>query len=536
MGLNMRKVKKLTLYLFLIFMIFSTGCQKKDNLNLRRLNINFNMDPKTLDPRKSGDLVSSAVLFLLSSGLTEATASGEIVPALAESYEISNDKKTYTFHIRKDAKWSDGTKITATDFEKSWKKAIDPNFPALCPQLFYPIKNVERAIKGDVPFSEVGINALDDKTLVVHLNSPTPYFLSLTSFCIYFPVPSHIVDKNPHWDSGKEPLICSGPFKLKKWNPTSDMTVEKNPHHWNAKNIWLNEIAINFVGDENTSLQMYENGQIDWVGALLSPLPIDSIASLKKSKEFSESAVGGTTFCTFNVEKFPFNNKNMRKAFGLAINRKAIIDNIIQGNEIIATRCIPPLLMTNKEISFLKDNDIEKAKEHLNLALNELGIKKEDLKITFTYGSNISHKKQAETLVENWKKLFGIPITLEQYEEKVLLDKLHKHQYQSALSHWIIQYRDPMNIFDRFKKKIHSKNYPQWENETYINLLNYSATCTDSSLREQVLEKAEELFLEEMPLSPIYHHNYKMLTKPHVKGLFIGPVGEVRFDKIYLKK
>lgn len=530
-------MKKLTFWILSISMIFTTSCHKKESTLERKLTINFNMDPRTLDARKSGDLVTTATLNLLFKGLTEATESGEIIPSLCKSFEISKDKKTYTFHIREDAFWSDGIKITAYDFEKSWKKIIDPNFPALCPQLFYPIKNAEKAAKGEVSLDEVGINAIDEKTLIVNLNEPTPYFLSLTSFCIYFPVPSHIVEKNPNWDSlVGDNFICSGPFKLKTWNHTSDLFFVKNPSYWNSKNVWLNEIQVNIIKDENTTLQMYENNEVDWVGALLSPLPLDSVNSIKKRKDFSQIPVGGTTFCVFNVEKFPFNNKNIRKALGLAIDRKSIIKNIIQGNETAATRCIPPLLMINKNLSFYEDNDIERSKEYFNKGLSELKVKKEDLKITFSYGTNILHKKQAEALVEKWQKTFNIPIVLEQVEEKAMMERLYKHQFQSALSYWIIQYRDPMNIFDRFKNKIHSKNYPNWENEDYINLLNYSSTFGDSEKREQVLEKAEELFLEEMPISPIYHHNYKMLTKPHVRGLFVGPVGEVRFDKIYFER
>lgn len=528
-------MKKIIIFVFLFFTFFFLSCQKNKNMNARKLNINFNMDPKTLDSRKSGDIPTSALLFLISSGLTESTASGEIIPALAESYEISKDQKTYIFHIRKDAKWSDGVKITAWDFEKTWKKILDPTFPALCPHLFYAIKNAEQASKGELPLSDVGVSATDEHTLTVTLNAPTPYFLSLTSFCVFFPIPTHIEEKDPQWDSANKPQVCSGPFKLKKWNQSNNLILEKNPLHWNAKNIWLNEVFINIVADENTSFQMFENNQVDWIGALLSPLPVDCINSIKGRKEFSESPIGATTFCSFNTDKFPFNNKNLRKAFGLAIDRKSIVDNIIQGNELIATRCIPPLLVNNKNMFYYKDNDIEKALEYFNIALKELKIKKEDLKITFSYGSSILHKKPAEALVQYWTSIFKIPITLELVEEKVLMERLHKHQYQSGLFHWLIQYRDPMNIFVRFKNKIHSKNYPQWENKTYSDLLDLSINFQGIE-REKILEQAESLFLEEMPISPIYHHNYKMLTKPYVKGIFIGPVGEMRFDKIFFVK
>lgn len=529
----MLKVKKKYVFLSLIFLaLFS--CQKKEE-PMKRMNISFNMDPRTLDSRKSGDIASSAAIFLLFNGLTEITSKGTVDMALAESYDLSADQKTYVFHLR-EAKWSDGHKITAFDFEKSWKKILDPNFPALCPQLFYCIKNAEKAKEGKVAPEDIGVYALDEKTLIVHLANPTPYFLSLVSFCIFYPLPSHIEEKNLWPSQGDEKIITSGPFILKKWNHNDEIILMKNPSYWNAKNIKLDEIHISIIRSETTALQMFENGQLDWVGAMLSPLPVDSMATILKRKELQISPVAATTFCAFNVEKFPFSNKNMRKAFGLAINRKTIVQNITQGKEEIATRCIPPILMKNKNISYYEDNDVQEAKEYFNKGLQELNIKKEDLKITFSYGSGILHKKLAEALQEGWARAFDISVQMEQIEEKVMLDRMHKHDFQAALSHWLVQYNDPMNILSRFKNKNNVKNYPLWENSTYIQLLDYSATLQDKELRIQLLEKAEEIFLEEMPVSPIYHHNYITLTNPCIKGISIGPVGDIHFDKAQIVK
>ena len=525
---------KKVLYFISIFFFIFMSCQKNEHKE-KRLRICFNMDPKTLDSRKSGDLATSATLFLLNSGLTEAQKDGSITPALCYSYDISLDKKTYVFHL-KDATWSDGHPITAKDFEKSWKKIIDPTFPSLCPQLFYPIKNAEKAAKGEVSLDEVGINALDDKTLIVHLNNPTPYFLSLTSFCIYFPIPTHLEENSSTWDSFSDNnLVSSGPFLLKKWKKGSEMVLQKNPKFWNKDEIFLDEIHISIVDNETTALQMYENDELDWVGALLSPLPLDSIPTIIKSKECFKTPIGGASFCVFNTDIFPFNNKNIRKAFGLAINREEIVNNITQGGENIASRLIPPKMAKNRR-DFFNDKDNEQAKELFEKALLELNIKKEDLNITFSYGSNLLHKKQAEALQQYWQNTFNIPIKLEMVEEKTFMDKIHKHKFQAALSYLIVQYNDPMNIFDRFKNKSHSKNYPLYESETYQDLLNYSSSEIDENKRELILEKAEEIILDDMPISPIYHHNYILLTKPYVKNLFVGPVGEVRFDKVYFKK
>lgn len=446
---------------------------------------------------------------------------------IAKSYDLSADKKTYVFHLR-DAKWSNGQRVTAFDFEKTWKKILEAEFSAPCPQLFFCIKNAEKAFKKELSLDKVGILALDEKTLLVQLENPTPYFLSLVSFCIFFPQPATITERKVF---SNENIVTNGPFILRKWNHNNELVLQKNPLYWNAKNIKLSEIHISIVRSENTAMQMFENGELHFIGTLLSPLPIDSMNTILKRKEAKISPVAGTTFCAFNVEKFPFNNKNMRKAFGLAINRKSIVQNITQGNEIIATRCIPPVLAKNVNLKFYEDNDIEEAKKYFKEALKELNVKKEDLKITFSYGSSLLHKKLAETLQEEWMKAFAIQVRLQQIEEKVMLEKMQKHDFQAGLSFYMAQYNDPMNILNRFKSKNNIKNYSLWENKTFTQLLDYSKGITDKNYRRQILEKAEELLMDEMPIAPIYHHNYIILMHPSIKGVSVGPLGDLHFDK-----
>jgi len=384
-----------------------------NNNQKKQLRLSVNMHPTTLDNRKNGDVSSSLFLFMLFKGLTEFKQDGSVGMSLAKSYDLSEDKKTYTFHLR-DTKWSDGKDVTAYDIEYSWKKILDPKFPSLCPHLIYSIVNAKKAAKGEVSLDAVGIKALNKKTLVVKLNTPTPYFLNITSFCIFFPIPKHIDEKYPNWENDIDKYVCNGPFKLKKIDYNKEIIVEKNPLYWDSDTISIDSIKVSIIDNENTTLQMFENGDLDWVGAYSSPLPVDGIPYILKKKEHSIGQIGGTTFCTFNIEKFPFNNKNIRKAFGLSINRKAIVENITQAKELIATRIIPPVLMNGKNILLYKDNNTKKAIEHLEKGLKEIGKTREDINITFTYGSNIIHKKLAETLQENWQKVLKINVKLEQ--------------------------------------------------------------------------------------------------------------------------
>ena len=192
----MRKI----FYLFTLFVfLFSCNSKKKD-ANMKELKMSLYSNPDTIDPRKSGDLISSSIIFMMYAGLMQNNNDGKLELGLAKSYEVSEDLKKYTFTIKDDAKWSDGHSITAYDFEKSWKKIMDPNFPAKGPQLFYCIKNAQKIALKDSSIENLAVKAINEKTLVVELENPTPYFLSLTSFCIFFPIPTHIEEKDSNWD------------------------------------------------------------------------------------------------------------------------------------------------------------------------------------------------------------------------------------------------------------------------------------------------------------------------------------------------
>lgn len=530
-------MKKILCFAIFTLTLLITACQKESSMKAEKcLHLNFNVDPLTLDPRKSGDFVSSAAIFMLYSGLTQFQPDNAIGPGIAEAYDISNDGKIYTFHLR-DTKWSDGEPIVAADFEKAWKKLLSPDFPALCKQLLYPIKNAEKIAKGEADLATLGVKAIDPKTLVVELINPTPYFLTLTSFSALFPIPSHVEEKDPKWAYREDSsFVSNGPFKLIKWRHSNEMILAKNPNYWGTDSVLVDSVKISMISNENTALQMFEKGGIDTLGAPFSPLPIDSIPALLKRYKVEIQPIGGTTFCAFNVNAPPFNNKNIRKAFSLAINRTPIVINITQLKEMIATRYFPPVLMNNKERKIVENNNQKMAQELLEKGLNELGIDKKDLQITLSFSSSILPQKIAEALQEQWQTSLGVKVKLDRVEEKIWQEKIHKHDFQTAIAHWIVQYDDAQNILDRFKYKDQPKNYPGWENQDYIKLLNKITVTNNLEERLSLIEKAEDLLADEMPLTPLYHHNYAILVNPRVKGMFVGRVADIHFDRVKIEE
>lgn len=513
------KFKKLFLWTAVSLVSLFCACKKVEEPKKQAPHVfrmNISREPATLDPRRGSELIGSAMHYILFEGLMRLNCDGSVHPAQAKSVEISDDRKTYTFYLR-DTFWSDGSPVTAQDFELSWKKILSPNFPSPNVHLFYPIKNAELAKKGVVNLSDVGIYSINDKTLQVHLENPAPYFLDLVSFCVFYPVNHKIDQQNPNWFFEAGPtFISNGPFTLASWKHNNEIVFERNPLYWEANQIFLDQIHVSMVSDENTALKMYENGELDIIGQSISRIPNEAIEAFQKKGLLHINDSPGTTVVWFNNDRFPFNNKNIRKAFAYAINRKEIVENITQLGEEIATNIIPPILMKNKLSSYFKDNDTTLAAELFQKGLEELKIKTHQFpEIIYAYSMSDTNHRLAQILQNQWSKALGVKIVLRNIDHKILLDDLGNRNYQIAQSYWVAQYNDPLNIFERFKSKKNIKNYPSWENPEYTRLLEKSALDETPDQRLQTFQAAEALFMEEMPLAPIYHWKSTFMLQPH---------------------
>jgi oligopeptide transport system substrate-binding protein len=511
------------------------GCFRKKEEQKQVLRLNFLSDPSTLDPRKGGDPASSTVQFMLFEGLTRMTERSSSEPALAEKITLSEDGTLYTFHLR-DSFWSDGHRVTAYDFEIAWKNMLSPSFPCPNAHLLYPIKHAKEAKDGVISLDEVGVQALDAKTLQVTLEAKTPYFLELIAFCVFSPVPSHITQDHPDWADKLGPhLVTNGPFSLKTWKPQNEMIFERNPSYWEASSVALEGIRITFIDNETTALQLFEKNELDFLG-LLTPLPLDSIPKLKREKLLKTSPIGATTYCSFNLSCLPFSNPHIRKAFSYAIDRKALVKHTTQLDEEVATNLIPSLLKFNQQEDFFPDANPELAMNHLRQGLEELKLTPNDLsQLTLTYFEGDASKKIVQAIQQQWKQTLGIQVNLECYTFKVYLDKLYRRDYDFAYTFLVIQYNDLMNILDRYKFKENPKNYPGWENPEYIRLLDASSSISNNQERISFLRQAEELLLEDMPVAPIYHWNHVYISQEALKGVYISPIGSIHFGNAYLQ-
>lgn len=500
------------------------SAEKSDSNKKQELRLNLHSEPPTADPGIADDNISGAVIRAVFDGLTRLGEDGKVHESVAEKIDVSDDMLTYTFHLR-DTKWSNGEALTAKDFEFAWKRVLDPKTASNYAYQLYYIKNAEQVNKGKAALDTVGVKALDDKTLQVTLENPTPFFLELTAFYTYYPVNQKLVTANPKWATDAKTHVGNGPFKFDTWEHKSKMVLVKNENYWDKDAVKMEKINFSMVDDENTELSMFDNGEIDWAGRPLSDIPTDAIPALKDSGKMVTQPVASTYWYKFNTEKPPFNNVKIRKAFAYAIDRQSIVDNITMGNELAAMGPVPPTMALNPN-GYFKDHDVETAKKLLAEGMKEMGIT-ELPPISLMFNTSEKHKKIAEAIQDQWKKNLGVEVKLSNQEWKVYIDALHQGNYQVGRMGWNADFNDPINFLELFKDKKGGNNDTNWESPKYQELLNKSAMETDPEKRKQLLAEAEQVIMDEMPVVPIYFTTYSWVKADNVKGVVVDGLGFV---------
>ncbi|MCH9811792.1 peptide ABC transporter substrate-binding protein [bacterium] len=523
----------------LLFTLLFFACEKKlpPSEKKNRLRLVVHQDPLTLDSRKSADFVSGTFQYLLFQGLVRMTPDSVAAPAIAEEIEISEDGLTYTFHLR-DARWSNGVPITAYDFCQTWKDMLDPNFPSPNAHLLYPIQNAEKAKRGLASPNEIGICAINHNTLKIYLAKPAPYFKELICFPVFSPVCQHYVQDKPNWaETEGNAFVCNGPYKIARRIPGREIVLEKNPYYWDADSVDLEEITFTIVDNDMVALNMFENNELDIIGLPFKGIPSDSIPDLLSKGLIKTTDLPGTTICCFNMDIYPFTNKNIRKAFAFAINRKEIVDNITQTGELPGEDLLPPSLLDNQPTPFFIDGDQKMAKKYLEKGLKELGITVNDLpKITLLHAATGVYPKVAQAIQEQWRKTLGISVELCMHEYKTFLDKLAKKDFCISQCVWIAQYHDPMNILDRFCIKDNSKNYPGYDNQEYTDIIEASTYIQDKKKRFELLRQALCILNEEVPVTAIYHWKSPYMKKNYVENLQFHDSGFVDLHTVQINQ
>lgn len=538
---------KKSLALMLVLMLTLTalaGCggpKESEESQEAVLRWNIGSEPKTIDPQLNSAADGGHVINNTFEGLMREV-NGELVNAMAESYDISEDGLTYTFHLR-DAKWSDGQPVTAGDFEYAWKRALDPE---LVPepseyafQMFY-IKGAQDAYEGNGSLDDVAIKAVDEKTLEVTLNAPTAYFLHLTAFYTYMPVRKDMVEQDPeNWARNPELAVSNGPFKLVEYTMGDRLVLEKNDNYWNAEKVGIDRIEGLMIVEESTALTAYESGEID----ANDHLPVPEIPRLKENDpNFEILPEVGTYYYIFNVTKAPTDDVRVRKALTMAIDRKAITEKITKGGELPATGFVPPGLTDAEGNEFrtvagdygLDPNaaQVEEAKALLAEAGYPNGEGFPEIEIV--YNTLERHKAVAEAVQEMWKQNLGIEVKLTNQEWAVFQDTRHNGNFTVARAGWLGDYPDPMTMLDLWLS-YSGNNDAQWNSPEYDKLIEDSKLLTGQE-RFKLLYDAEALMMDEMIVMPIYYYTRPQVVSARVKNWQKTPMGHWYFGEASIEE
>jgi oligopeptide transport system substrate-binding protein len=496
------------------------------------LRINLKKEPISLDPRKGNDMVASQLHYMLFEGLLRLNPDLSLSPAQAKSYTVSPDGKIYTFNLR-DTEWSDGTPVTAYDFEKSWKSLLDPVFPCHDAYLLFSVKNARAAKKGEIPLYQVGITSKDAKTLIVELEAPAPYFLQIVASSVLLPVNFQTEAKDPDWAESCKNFISNGPFTLTTWKLNKEISMQKNPRYRDAGEVKLDRVTFEVIDNESTVYYLFSNGHFDLIGAPLSSIPTTVHQDPEKKKLLNFFPVAMTKFLAFNNDKFPFNNANIRRAFAYSIDRKALIDHITQLNQKEALNILPPVLLPKGNCDLFADADNAKAKECFQKGIKELGVEPKDLDgITFMYVGSPINQSIGQELQNHWSKLFGVRIALDNVEFKTLHERSKKGDFSIGVFAWVAEYSDPMNILERFQDKTNHRNYPKWQSDSFNLALDKALKSSSQHEYLQHIKDAEQIMIDDMPIAGLFHDNYAFLIQPYIHGVAISPLGHIYFDKI----
>ena len=519
-----------------ILALLLLGCEKRREEftpKNQELRINLRLEPLCLDPRKANDITSLFCLKMCFDGLIRIGLDGKPQLSLAEKIEISEDQKTYTVSLR-EALWSDGVAITAYDFESSWKTMLTPDFPCEAVSNLFVLKNARAAKMKQCSVEEVGVKALDLHTLRIELAHPLPSFISMLATHSFYPSPRHIIEKHPEWADKNNPYyISNGPFLLKEWYPSNYLLVEKNPNYWDEQNVKLERIYLYLIEDNTTELSMYNNYELDWIGSPFSYLSVEAMPYLKNVHYYP---IAGVYYYSLNVQDTLLKNKALRRALALAINRKEIIDNILQGGQLPATSFLPPCLLRGQyHYNYFQDADKHAAKESFKQALKEMHLTLEEFPtLTLSYNTAFSHHKVAQPIQQQWREVLGITVRLQNKEWKVILDEQRHHKFQIARMGGIPNYPDPMYFLNYFRYLSSELNFSQWTNPTFTEILEKADCTPDPNIRENLMLEAEKILIEEMPLIPIYFYTGSYLRRPYVRDVYLSEISDVDFKWAYV--
>lgn len=489
----------------LTFLLGVLGCsEKRERADLVFIN---GAEPESFDPAIVTDQVGMRISSALFEGLCRVNEMGRPEPGVAERWEISEDARTYTFFLRHDARWSNGDPVTANDFVQSWQRVLDPSTGADYASQLHVIAGARAYSEGKInAFSDVGVRALDEHTLQVELENPTPYFIDLCAFATLAPV--HLPTVKKHAGSWIKPahLVCNGPYLLKAWKLDDHIRLEKNPMYWDAEHVAMETINVLPIAEPNTAINYFLTGEVDLIMDK-GMVPTSLTAELKRKPWFHTGPFLGSYFTRFNTTRPPFNDPKVRQAFTMAIDGRRITEKITQLGEIPAWSLTPPGAGSGSA-AYEPPPGLGFDPERARQLLAEAGYPggKGLPRIEYLYFPKPVENSIAVELQSMWQEHLGVSVQLAKQEWKIYLASMRSLDYQMCRSSWVGDYNDPNTFLELFIGGS-GNNRTGWANAEYDGLIRSAAAEADPIRRNGLLAAAERLLVsEQCVILPIYYY------------------------------
>ncbi|OLP53983.1 ABC transporter substrate-binding protein [Rhizobium rhizosphaerae] len=480
-------------------------------------------EPTTLDQHHTSINIEEFILKDLYEGLTLYDAKGVIVPGAAESWTLSKDGLTYTFKIRENAKWSDGSPVTAEDFVFSFRRAEDPKTAAAYANILYPIKNAEKVNKGELPIDQLGARAIDAKTLELTVERPTPFFLELLAHQTALPLSKASVEKNGADFVKPGVLVSNGAFKLAEHVANDHLTLVKNPEHWDAANTKLDKVIFYPLEDQAAAVRRYEAGElhVDY------NFSADQLPRLRQQfgGEVHVSPALATYYYTFDTRSEPMNDVRVRRALSMAVDRDFLANEIYKGAQQPLYSWIPPGIAsygTPEKADFADKGQLDREDEALKL-MKEAGYGEggKPLTLEIRYNTNPNHERVATAIADMWKTTFGAQVSLVNLDVSSHYSYLQQDgKYSAARAGWTADYADAENFLSLNISTNKTFNYAHWKNADYDALMAKSYDEQNPEARQKLLHQAEAILMKEQPVAPFLVNNDLWLVSKKVQGWY----------------
>lgn len=493
-------------------------------------------DVESLDPHRVEGVAAADVMRDLYEGLVSTGLDAEPIPGVAERWEISDDAMHYRFHLRRDARWSNGDPVTAEDFVVGLRRSVDPATGSNYSKILSPIRNADAIIDGDEPPESLGVTAVDDHTLDIELTGPTPYLLGQLSHTSAYPVHRPSLEQ---WgaDFAREGrLVSNGAYQLQRWVLQSHIELVRNPHYWDNDNTQIDRVVFVTIEDINAEYQRYRAGDIDWT----TGVPIALLPQIKQRlpDDLRMHPYMGVYYYGANLTRPPFkDNPKLRLALNLAIDRELIAERILGDIEQAADGWMPPGVQNHRYAKFEwakwpRERRLEKARE----LYAEAGYSAATpARVEILYNTSDDHKKLATVVSAMWKQWLGVETVLRNQEWKVYLQSRRQQTDTEVFrAGWIGDYNDP-NTFMEILQSRHGMNDVGYDNAVYDRLLAEASKEPDLNERAWLMQAAEAQLLEDLPIIPLYFYNSKRLVRPTLKGWRGNVMDQHRTQTMYFE-